>query len=63
MLVCKDELLAGFVNHGLGYAVTAHACKVLVEESQVVTDDWLVGRLHFLLEELVDIESLEEGMG
>ena len=62
VLVRVNELLARFVDHGLGYAVSSHAGQVLVKEAQVVTDDWLVGRLHFLLEELVDVESLEEGM-
>ncbi len=61
MLVLHDQLLSRLIDHGLNDLVLA--CEVLVEETQIIGDHWLVRRLDLFFQELLNIESLEERMG
>lgn len=60
MLIILNKLLPLLVNDRLADKLLA--CEVLVKEAQIVADLRLVGRIDFFAEELLDIESLEEGM-
>ena len=61
MLVLHNQLLPRLIDHRLSYVV--HACKVLVEESEVVADHWLVRGLNLFSQELFNVEAVKERVG
>jgi hypothetical protein len=61
VLVLHDQLLPRLIDNGLSNLV--FACEVLVEETQIIGDHWLVRRIDLFFQEFFNIDSLEERMG